>query len=55
MTSELEKQFKANVLEDIVAALKDSQHAFDKDYVLADRFIRNLESKIKEYRNDNRN
>ena len=55
MTNELEKQFKANVLEDIVTALKDSQHAFDKDYILADRFIRILESKIKEYRNDNRN
>ena len=55
MTSELEKQFKANVLEDIVTALKDSQHSFDKDYILADRFIRNLETKIKEYKNGNRN
>lgn len=55
MVNELEKQFKASVLEDIVTALKDSQHAFDKDYILADRFIKILESKIKEYKNDNRN
>ena len=55
MTNELEKQLKADVLEDIVTALKDSQHAFDRDYILADRFIRILESKIREYRDDNRN
>lgn len=52
MTNELERQFKANVLEDIVTALKNSQHAFDKDYILADKFIRILEAKIKEYRDD---
>ena len=55
MTNELEKQFKASVLEDIVTTLKDSQHAFDKDYILADKFISILEYKIKEYRDDNRN
>ena len=55
MTNEIEKQFKADVLEDVVTALKDSQHSFDKDYILADRFINILESKIKEYRDDNRN
>ena len=55
MTNELEKQLKAGVLEDIVTALKDSQHAFDRDYILADRFIRILESKIKGYQDDNRN
>ena len=52
MINEIEKQFKANVLEDIVTALKNSQHAFDKDYILADKFISILKSKIKEYRND---
>ena len=55
MTNEIEKQFKADVLEDIVTALKDSQHSFNKDYILVDRFINILESKIKEYRDDNRN
>ena len=55
MTNELEKQLKADILEDIVTALKDSQHAFNRDYILADRFIRILESKIKGYRDDNRN
>lgn len=55
MTNEIEKQFKADVLEDIITALKDSQHSFNKDYILVDRFINILESKIKEYRDDNRN
>ena len=55
MTNEQEKQFKASILEDIVIALKKSQHAFDKNYILADRFISILEAKIKEYKDDNRN
>ena len=55
MINEQEKQLKASVLEDIVTALKESQHAFDKDYVLVDRFISILEAKIKEYKDDNRN
>ena len=55
MTNKTEKQFKADVLEDIVTALKDSQHSFNKNYILVDRFINILESKIKEYRDDNRN
>ena len=55
MTNKIEKQFKASILEDIVTALKESQHAFDKDYILADRFISILEAKIKEYKDDNRN
>ena len=55
MTNEIERQLKASVLEDIVTALKESQHAFDKDYILADRFINILEAKIKEYKDDNRN
>ena len=52
MINELERQFRANVLEDIVTALKDSQHAFDKDYILVDKFIRILETKIEGYRED---
>ena len=55
MTNEIEKQFKASVLEDIVIALKESRHAFNKDYILADRFINILEAKIKEYKDDNKN
>lgn len=47
MTNEIEKQFKADVLEDIVTALKDLQHSSDKDYILVDRFkfIRDTELK----------
>ena len=45
MTNEIEKQFKADVLEDIVTALKDSQHSADKDYIVVDRFIKILELK----------
>lgn len=55
MINEQERHFRASVLEDIVTALKESQHAFDKDYILADRFISILEAKIKEYKGDNRN
>ena len=55
MINEQEKQFKASILEYIVIALKKSQHAFDKNYILADRFISILEVKIKEYKGDNKN
>lgn len=55
MINEQERHFRASVLEDIVTALKESQHAFDKNYILADRFISILEVKIKEYKGDNKN
>ena len=51
MINEQEKQLKASVLEDIVTALKESRHAFNREY----RFIRILEAKIKEYKDDNKN
>ena len=51
MINEQEKQLKASILEDIVIALKELRHAFNKEY----RFIRILEAKIKEYKGDNKN